>query len=166
MFNNRYVLNAAVMPAGCYGLYFYRPVAPQMARRWGQIPFVSRVGYDSTAKFLTRLLGIPVPVSRRETVLMPGDEALVCRLRYRLNDPRAKGLVQPADEDWELAWLLFIGDTQALARRAGLDGNELSQAVQAAQAHQIPLELATFLVAVSRDEASRELYEQLIIGRK
>jgi hypothetical protein len=39
--------------------------------------FVSAVGHQGTAKFLTKLLGIQVPLNRAQIELMPGDRLIV-----------------------------------------------------------------------------------------
>ena len=46
--------------------------------------FESAIGHESTAEFLTRLLGIPVPVRRVAIQLAPGDTLVVFQLLQRL----------------------------------------------------------------------------------
>ncbi len=41
------------------------------------IYFVSAVGHQGTAEFLTKLLGIQVPVNRAQIELLPGDRLIV-----------------------------------------------------------------------------------------
>lgn len=86
----RYLLNSAVIPAGAAGLWRYGIVDVARARAWLLAgPFVSRIGYPENARLLTQLAGVPVAVDRREHTMRPGDVALVMRLRYRMDGPKA-----------------------------------------------------------------------------
>lgn len=51
------------------------------------------MGYGNTARWLTRKTGVYIPTDRAAFAMQPGDEALVVRLVYRLQDPKAK-------QDW------------------------------------------------------------------
>jgi hypothetical protein len=46
--------------------------------------FVSAVGHEATAKLLSQLLGIQVPMERRTIFLKPGDRAIHFFLKSRL----------------------------------------------------------------------------------
>jgi len=97
----RYILNSAVLTAP--GTYQYRLIGAEEAREWALAgPFVSRVGYAETAQFIRDLTGVEPELSREESKMEPGDEALVVRLKYRLRDPKVKGAFQPGPDDWEL----------------------------------------------------------------
>lgn len=52
--------------------------------------FESYIGYPATAEHIERISGVKVNVNRAETTVQPGDILLVCKLRYRLNDPTQK----------------------------------------------------------------------------
>jgi len=95
----RILLNAAMIPEP--GTWRYTLIDPFEARKWLQdFTWESYIGYPQTAEYLTRLAGRPIPLNRAKVEnLRPGDEALVCRLRYRVADPATKG--QPQPEDWE-----------------------------------------------------------------
>jgi hypothetical protein len=69
----------------------------------------SFIGYDATAKFIERATGVPVEVSRAQTVLQDNDVFLIIRLKYRLADGSAKRDPNraPADGDYEFAWCQF-----------------------------------------------------------
>jgi hypothetical protein len=76
----RYVLNTAVITEP--GDYSYRYLSVGEAREWlAFAPYTSAMRYDATAEAMKRLLGERPPVTRRYVVMMPGDEALVFRLR-------------------------------------------------------------------------------------
>lgn len=57
----------------------------------------SYVGYPQTAEFVQRISGVPVEVSRRQTVLTDGDRVLIVKLAYRPQDASTKG--QPVNEN-------------------------------------------------------------------
>lgn len=84
----KYILNSAVLTSP--GLYEYRLVGPEEARRWfeeGERPF-STIGYPETAEALSQLLGHRVEVNRVVIEMQPGDEALVFRLVLPPGTPR------------------------------------------------------------------------------
>lgn len=89
------LLNAAVMPTP--GLT-YRPevvetkeFVHQTQRFYRLGTLVSFIGYPQTADFIARLCSVPVPVSRESCTVLPTDTILICRLRYRLDNPATKG---------------------------------------------------------------------------
>jgi len=103
----RYVLNSAVITLP--GLYEYRLLTVDQARAWLRSgPAVSRVGYQETLGYIRDLLGVDLPLSREASPMKVGDEALVVRLRYRLQDARQKGRVAPEPGDWEIGLLRVL----------------------------------------------------------
>jgi hypothetical protein len=103
----RWVLNSAVIPAGCFGRYSYRTLTREEAAAWLRVgSFVSRVGYPATRDFLQRLArGVQIPLSREVSPLAPGDVALVARLGSRIPEAQMKGGWMPTDDDFELGLL-------------------------------------------------------------
>jgi len=101
----RWLLNSAVLASGAYGTYAYSPATSEDLKQFVAGTYTSRIGYDETVAYVERMTGHRPVISRDASPLEPGDEALVIRLKYRVQDPRTKGGVRPRDEDWELAWL-------------------------------------------------------------
>jgi len=96
----RYLLNSAVITVP--GRYDYRLVSKEEAARWIQAgEWVSRIGYPATADHVHTLSGIRPGLNREATVMQPGDEALVVRLKYRMQNPGQKASYLPGPEDWE-----------------------------------------------------------------
>jgi len=104
----RFVINSAVISNP--GMYTYRLIDADEARAWlARGPVVSRVGYTATARYIRRVLGADLALSREPTDMHSGDEALVIRLKYRMIDPRSKAVDSPGDdEDFQLGILLCL----------------------------------------------------------
>lgn len=64
------------------------------------------MGYPATAHYIARTIGGQVPLSRVAVRMRRGDEALVVRLTYRVQDVDLKHR-QPefSYEDWEIGLL-------------------------------------------------------------
>lgn len=98
----KWLLNSAVMAAGAYGTYEYSPATAEDLRELVAGPYCSRIGYPETAAHVERLTGHRPALSREPSVLEPGDEAIVVRLRYRV-DPGSKETHRPNENSWEIA---------------------------------------------------------------
>jgi hypothetical protein len=103
-----WIINSAVIPAGGYGTYEYRPATRADLRDALRREHVSRIGYEETARLIEQWTGIMPAHSREPSNLEPGDVAYVVRLRYRV-DPSRKAGMSPAadarDADWEIGRL-------------------------------------------------------------
>lgn len=78
-----YLLNAPILTA--FGRWsFEGPLTVERAAEVLRGGFVSAVGHGGAAEFLTRLLGVAVPVNRTSIEMRPGDRAVVLRLKARL----------------------------------------------------------------------------------
>lgn len=96
----RFLLNSAVITSP--GTYVYRLVSAEEAAKWVQTnKYISHIGYQTTADHIERLSGIRPRLSREALPMFPGDEALVVRLKYRVQNPGQKGAIQPEPDDWE-----------------------------------------------------------------
>jgi len=96
----RYLLNSAVITTE--GVYEYRLISRDEAAAWVRAhQWESRIGYPQTADHIAQIAGVRPPLSREASPMQPQDEALVVRLRYRVQDPSQKGTVPIGEEDWE-----------------------------------------------------------------
>jgi len=100
-------MNSAVITKE--GTYYARKVSQTEARETFQKlkgnGWQSYIGYQETASYVSKVLGIEVPVSRAETTINNGDIMIVCKLKYRISNPSEKGKFSPSEEDFE--WLII-----------------------------------------------------------
>ncbi len=99
-----YLLNAPILTA--YGVWrFEGPVGVERAGEVLRGGFVSAVGHAGAADFLTRLLGVAVPVNRTSIEMGAGDRAVVLRLKARLPEGAVLTDEQMRDLPFELGLL-------------------------------------------------------------
>ena len=78
-----YILNSPVLTN--WGTYMYEQITVDEARELvSRNNFVSAIGHEATAKFLSKLLGVEIPVHRVRIKMHLGDVALVFQLQRRL----------------------------------------------------------------------------------
>ena len=95
------LMNSTMCPAE--GTYVVEKITPEIAKQLVQKAdkVESYIGYPQTAEYMSRVLGIAVPVNRGETVLHNGDTVIVCKLKYRVANPATKGEgVNEEDFEW------------------------------------------------------------------
>lgn len=99
-----FIINAPVLTD--YGLWrFEGPLDTETARALLAGGFVSAVGHEATARFLSARLGVTIPVNRIRASLAPGDRALVLRLLERLPENRVLSEAEMAALPFELGLL-------------------------------------------------------------
>lgn len=86
-------VNAAMIPN--YGRYEYYPLSRSEFREYAMKitachPWKSSIGYQTTAKILSEILGFNMPMNREKTSVQKGDTMLVCKLKYRVQNPHEK----------------------------------------------------------------------------
>jgi hypothetical protein len=113
------LINAAMVPNE--GTFMYAKIDRNRAADWlhtRQGNWTSYIGYEQTRRHVVDVMHKmtcdpavkqcdckvwPVKMSREKCEMRPGDQALVCKLRYRLDNPATKG--EPQEEDWEYGLL-------------------------------------------------------------
>lgn len=104
------LMNSAVITKS--GTYVAREITPDEAREMvrksqelGEI--ISYVGYEQTAEYMSKTLGIDVPLNRGQVDLQKGDIMIVCKLKYRVANPATKG-APVNEEDFEWMEVMYL----------------------------------------------------------
>ena len=88
-----YLLNAPIVTD--YGLWqFTGPLTIAETQAILAQKYTSAIGHEASAKLLSQCLNMPIPVSRIQITMLPGDQAIVLRLLQRL--PEGKVLHEQA----------------------------------------------------------------------
>jgi len=77
-----YVLNSPVLTN--WGTYKFMPIDVENAKQRLKAGYVSAIGHEGTAKLLSTILGMEVPVNRIQIQIQPGDDAIVFQVLQRL----------------------------------------------------------------------------------
>lgn len=110
--SRRWLLNSAVLTG--HGHYVYASATRADLVRYAAAGAISRIGYQQTADYIEAITGQPCPISRESIVMVPGDSAMIVRLRYRV-DPATKGApIALHPDDWELGLLTMLGSPTAM----------------------------------------------------
>lgn len=99
-----YVINAPVLTE--YGLWeFSGPLTISDAQSILALGFVSAIGHEASAKVLSQVLNIAIPVNRIHIKMQPGDDALILRLPQRLPEGKVLDETELKTLDFELGLL-------------------------------------------------------------
>jgi hypothetical protein len=87
-----YILNTPILTS--YGKYNFREarlVEVRYLLHLSRGRFISAVGHDATAKFMSDVTGFDIPVNRVPVEMKPGDRAIVFRVLTRLPEGKVLG---------------------------------------------------------------------------
>ena len=107
-----YLMNSAVMPAGCYGRYYYYLSDLDMLNEilegvYGE--YKSAIGNPQNIELIRKWTGYEIPLSRETITLCHEDKMFVMRLKSRIDIPATKGqLVTENPNDWEFALVFYL----------------------------------------------------------
>lgn len=102
-----YVLNTPILTS--YGEWrFEGPISLDQAKQKIENGFLSAVGHDTSAQFLSQLLGVKVEMQRISVTMQVGDQALVLRIKSRLPEGKLLTHDEIKTIPYELGWLQRI----------------------------------------------------------
>lgn len=95
------LMNSAMMPN--VGTYKLKSITKDafIAVLQSTTEIESSIGYQATADFISKISGVNIPVNRNQTIVENGDTLLICKLKYRVQNPSDKGVFVPTDDDYE-----------------------------------------------------------------
>jgi hypothetical protein len=107
-----YLLNTLVVPINFdetpQAKIKLRKVTVEEAKEVLASGFISAVGHEATARVLSQLLGIQVPMERRTIFLKPGDKAVHFFLKVRLPE----GVVLDEEQLRRLDYWLVLSEVE------------------------------------------------------
>jgi len=102
-----YIINSPVLTG--YGLWrFEGPLTENAARDLLAGGFISALGHEGAARFLSARLGVDLPFNRIQVELEPGDRALILRLLERMPENRVLSAGEMAKLPIELGLLIRL----------------------------------------------------------
>ena len=98
-----YIINAPVLTG--YGVYNYGKISITTVKKLLRHKFVSAIGHQSTADFLTAILGIKIPMNRIEMAMNSCDTVIVFRLLKRPPEGKILTIDELKDIPYEFGML-------------------------------------------------------------
>jgi len=104
-----YILNSPILTS--FGRYVYRPITVDEARSLLLAEgFISAVGHEATANFISQILGVSIPANRVSVAMKPGDKALVFQLLTRLPEGKILSFEELQAVPYRLGLLEMLGE--------------------------------------------------------
>jgi len=106
-----YILNSAVLPLkeGQQYVITARQVSIQEVRDMLQKEYyTSAIGHEATAKLLTDILGVDIPLNRIQITLQPKDRMLAFLLKKRLPEGTVIRTVEELEQIGYTLWMFYI----------------------------------------------------------
>lgn len=98
-----YILNSPIITS--FGTYHYKPITISEAKQILGDSFISAIGHEATAKLLSNLLELQIPVNRVAITMQTGDKAVVFRILERLPEGKVLSEKELRNLKWELGLL-------------------------------------------------------------
>jgi hypothetical protein len=100
-----YLLSTTVVPNGANGIWEIQPSTASAVKVNLVQPWVSAVGHESTARLMSEVLDIGIPVNREAINPMPGDKLFCFKLKGRA--PEGVVLDREQVETMGYEWLVM-----------------------------------------------------------
>ena len=102
-----YLLNGAILTN--YGQYSFEKIPVEtVTKLLKEFTFTSAIGHEATAKLITELTGVYVPLSRIQVTLNPGDNGIVFRLLNRLPEGKVLSYEELKNIQYEFGLLTIF----------------------------------------------------------
>ncbi len=116
-FTKMYLMNSAVIPQNENGLFQHNTISREMYCKLLKLALAenveieSYIGYQETASHIREITGYNHVISRDIVLrLKPQTPILVCRLQYRVQNPKDKALHTPSKDDWSYSLMMKIAE--------------------------------------------------------
>jgi len=94
-----YIMNTPVLTD--FGSYKYKKITTSQAKKiLKNSTFVSAIGHEATAMFLSNILEVEIQYNRVAIVMQEGDIGIVFKLLTRLNEGQVLKLNELCDKDY------------------------------------------------------------------